>query len=395
MVQKTINGKKYLIMELDESIELDMLAIHMLEENTIDGLLPFRSVKSMDEKYFRYECKEGIPLSEWLLEVHSKKEVIRLLESLLIVNEETEAYLLEINHLCTSVENVIVQNMSCLFPYIPYVEYCEGDMLKLVREILSKVKYARDEEFTYIFDLLNAFSRGEISNILDLKKWIKNIQSNTTVYKESPSIVQVPKCETKQNIEKLVEVPKRESVPTNSLFAAFGDNNNVHRQEDAHKKKKNGLFFKEKNNGQKTKENVQSKVEVAVPLQNAEEVVLRKVVPEVINEVESDDQTVITPPDINVYLIRCKDGMEYLLDNISYVIGSGNSADILIRGNTTISRKHAKIYQERNEFFIVDEGSTNGTYIDGTRLLLGCPCLLQNKMHIQLSDEDFLFEIRG
>lgn len=50
------------------------------------------------------------------------------------------------------------------------------------------------------------------------------------------------------------------------------------------------------------------------------------------------------------------------------VIGRGNNADVRV-GDTKLSRKHAEIFYNGKEFRIRDEGSANGTLLNGSRVV--------------------------
>lgn len=43
----------------------------------------------------------------------------------------------------------------------------------------------------------------------------------------------------------------------------------------------------------------------------------------------------------------------------------------LLLDDVTVSRKHAEIIRDGNEFWLVDKGSVNGTYLNGRRVLRG------------------------
>jgi pSer/pThr/pTyr-binding forkhead associated (FHA) protein len=60
------------------------------------------------------------------------------------------------------------------------------------------------------------------------------------------------------------------------------------------------------------------------------------------------------------------EGLELAIDRSWMVIGRGRSADIVI-AEPTISRAHAVIGYEDEEFFVQDLGSTNGTRVNGER----------------------------
>lgn len=58
---------------------------------------------------------------------------------------------------------------------------------------------------------------------------------------------------------------------------------------------------------------------------------------------------------------------EYTIDRGSLTIGRDHSNDIHI-DNPAVSSRHAKILTLLNESFIEDMGSTNGTYINGSKI---------------------------
>jgi pSer/pThr/pTyr-binding forkhead associated (FHA) protein len=60
------------------------------------------------------------------------------------------------------------------------------------------------------------------------------------------------------------------------------------------------------------------------------------------------------------------EGLEVPIDRDWMVIGRGRSADVVI-AEPTISRAHAAIGYDGEQFFMQDLGSTNGTRVNGTR----------------------------
>jgi pSer/pThr/pTyr-binding forkhead associated (FHA) protein len=60
------------------------------------------------------------------------------------------------------------------------------------------------------------------------------------------------------------------------------------------------------------------------------------------------------------------EGLEMSVDRDWMVIGRGRGADIVI-AEPTMSRAHAAIGFDGEEFFVQDLGSTNGTRVNGSR----------------------------
>lgn len=94
------------------------------------------------------------------------------------------------------------------------------------------------------------------------------------------------------------------------------------------------------------------------------------------------------------WLTRAATGERIAVDHVPFYIGKkldGN--DYCIQGNNTVSRMHAQILKEQDNYFLSDLNSTNGTYTDNQRLAPQTPAMLQNGTVIHISNEKFVFTI--
>ena len=83
------------------------------------------------------------------------------------------------------------------------------------------------------------------------------------------------------------------------------------------------------------------------------------------------------------YLIRLSTDERINIDKPIFRIGKvKHNADYKITNNTAVSRKHAEIIKKNNEYFILDVGSTNHTFINGDRI--------EEKKEIPLEDGDII-----
>src|SRR5512137_1639879 len=71
------------------------------------------------------------------------------------------------------------------------------------------------------------------------------------------------------------------------------------------------------------------------------------------------------------------------LDKPSYMIGREAGNDIVIE-DPQVSRRHAQLTRQGNSYLIEDIGSTNGTYVNGKRVM--APTLLANGDMVGLAD---------
>lgn len=408
MERCTIGGKEYLVYEMRVGKAADEVGINMLEHNSISGLMPFKFVHEEERDYYRYDVVSTESLAEWLLSIRTKAEVMKLIGSILFVYEEIPAYLLNREQLLTEITEVSVVDGKCLFAYVPDSEL-KGDGITLIKRLLTRIKYPMDEDFSYIYDLQNAYSRGEIRSLQDVKKWLRIVNGEMVEPEpeEEPPVSQrqmqqssvtesaaiSPQKELASQPDKMAE--KKEAF--NDIFAEFGisapvksDKSEKKKAEKEEKDKKAGIkFFGKKKAEQKPEEGIKG--------QKSQDMV-NKPIPIVINDLNRGNKTALVDYDETSgqpVLIRDRNRQQFLLQAGENLIGSGRDADIMLNDNTAISRKHAKLFVSNGDYYIEDLGSTNGTCVNGEVLIPHVPCLIRDMTHIKISNETFTFCLRS
>ncbi len=404
MKTEMINDRKYFTYDVQKAEALDMTAVKMIERNEIDGLLPFKYVKQGERQYFRYEAEMGETLEEWCLKAQYRKDVMRLIESIIIIGEETDAYLLEKNNIEINSQFLLVKDNQCKAAYIPIAASMQGSLLDLVYFIVSKVKYARDEDFHYLFDLQNAFGRKDIRNMEDLKKWLRIVSGEESmpedIEPEAP-MQTAAKTYTKAPAQAFEKAPEAEDASVEdasggkssedsleNIFGSAGLGGKV-KKEKKEKKEKKHISFAIGRNKEKTENDILSEMMQSAPTR-PEAAVPPK---EIINDLDRGDMTVMVDTAHIPVLKKAGGGMEYPLMQNSYTIGSGAQADIVIQNNKAVSRNHARIFKEGDYWYIVDSGSTNGTCASGEKLRAMEPYKLEDGTGIQFANEKYIFQM--
>lgn len=92
------------------------------------------------------------------------------------------------------------------------------------------------------------------------------------------------------------------------------------------------------------------------------------------------------------YLLRKDTGERILINTQPFLIGKEQrKVNYCIRDNTSVSRCHAKISKQGWQYYIEDQNSTNGTYVEGKALHPYQETVLSDNVTIRLSDEVFEF----
>lgn len=93
---------------------------------------------------------------------------------------------------------------------------------------------------------------------------------------------------------------------------------------------------------------------------------------------------------IRIVAMNAPKHFEILVDREELIIGKkADIVDVVIPFNKMISRKHCKITRQNGVYYITDEGSLNGTYINRTRIVPNQQFQIKRGDIIRLADSDF------
>ena len=118
----------------------------------------------------------------------------------------------------------------------------------------------------------------------------------------------------------------------------------------------------------------------------------------VLSEIEEDDATtVLSQPIIQrVYpdMLRVSTQEDIKIDRDVFNIGKSKNSDYMVVGNSAVSRNHANIIYEAGEYYIVDNDSTNHTYVNGNMIMPSEKYMLNDGDNIVIANEAFVFNYK-
>lgn len=373
MEKKILNGKIYFVQSISTEDALDVLALEMLQQNIIPGTLPFRLFHEDGREELRYEIKEGIPCRQWLEKKHDKKEVMSFLNSLILLEEELSYYLLDSVHVCVDFDFVMVKDHQCLVSYVPVCEYQRRGLLLFVRDVLSQLRHVQ-EDYTYVYDLINAIGAGNISSMEELRYWLRRMEE-----KKLPPETFQPHLHT-QKMQGEIFREKEEATVVDT-----GDG-----------KVKKGFrsFWKKEGRveGKLNKESVQQTQPKEA--ESMKQLDYERPAEKIRFSEEEDlyeETGILSIKQEQSCLIRSATGKAYPLANGGMTIGSGQTADICISDNRAISRLHARIYPSGEGWCLEDLGSKNGTCVNDEPVRRGESFRIYPSDRIIFANEEFEF----
>ena len=82
---------------------------------------------------------------------------------------------------------------------------------------------------------------------------------------------------------------------------------------------------------------------------------------------------------------------EYPLEKLETSIGRAMTSDIPLLRDKLTSRRHATVRYENGDYVLRDEGSVNGTFVNGQQLAELTPHVLQDGDRVGIGEHVFLF----
>ena len=104
------------------------------------------------------------------------------------------------------------------------------------------------------------------------------------------------------------------------------------------------------------------------------------------------ETTVLGNQAASIALIRKSNNEKISVNKADFIIGKERRrVDYCISDNNSVSRAHAKLSVRAGRCYISDLGSTNCTYVNGTKLSPNQETILSKGDKIKISDEEFEF----
>ena len=109
------------------------------------------------------------------------------------------------------------------------------------------------------------------------------------------------------------------------------------------------------------------------------------------------ETTVLSPKPVQpaLSLTRVRDGGSFAINQPQFRIGRDPATvDYIVSDNTAVGRHHADILEHDGGCFVVDQNSTNHTYLNGQELAPGMEYPLHDGDELTLGDEIFRVSIQ-
>lgn len=478
---ETIGEIEQLILDLQVDTAMDYFALNMLSHNEMRHIIPVQLMRVNNSYNMQFQITNLKLMKKRLISGIFKKDALTILNSILNTFEEAESYMLDPGKLYLNESYVYLDSQDeCHMVYIPLEETEPMDVLLFLKRTVENIQPDYKEKDPYLYDIFNAFNRGGIRKLSDLRELLKKSESKdkqgsasdiyvstvqTSVSQENDYVFKNREKEIKPEEEKQVSGAEKKSMfqvaskkekenkneKNKSLIMAKGNKNKVitpaklpvmnipgktdysmqpsyaaldipnhtkHKEDTAYEV--NGydesgvskqpsqkgfpinIPFRNKNKKKGDSGGTSSPIGQAEYSQlvtqernrdgemyeNYEATVLMEDI-----ELKEDGYTVQLEQQGAAQLIHIQDNNIFVLSEGDNTFGSGKNVKYQIQGNKAVSRMHATIRKQGGSYYLIDHGSTNGSFLGGKKISKGMVEKIYDGAVIRFADEEFQFKM--
>lgn len=378
---------KYLIYSFgDREDVLETLGTGIINSNEIPGALPAYISKEGTEFKARYHIANEITLKDYLKRPIGREELTGIFENIANILFSAEEKSIDINNYLFNIENIYIdeETKEISFIYIPVHEYKSHDVSirGYLKSLLSDISYDINDDLRFFVKLHNYLNDdcNDIKEIVDFMKQVEVLKTTEEVTAD------------------LNEVVVNDEVY--DLFEQLVNESNEEHTEDIEINLNEVVVDDEINNLVEecmSKSNVDDTDEVitGVDEEPVEEIILETTIIG-LDEYE-DCGTMIIDMDedeeVSPMLIRKETLEKYEIEKSKVLVGRDISSCDYAVANKSIGRIHATITTIGTNYFIEDNNSTNGTFINSVRLPKMGSSKIKDGDEIKLANEVFIFKL--
>ena len=427
----------------DETPLINEFVHKMIISNYIKCLIPYTYEIYDDYRRLRYSVAPQTVLSDYLKNRFTDiSSCVSVIINILKALKATEEYMIERRFILLDADYMFINKSdgSISLMCIPVNNAAEGSLTEFMRSIIMPLNFERLPNsdalkvtvYQYAFDSETTENAIEFFSKLYLKP------------KQEPIIESIPVPVKEKNDAELskqgMSMPKIASFVKKTDNIKNGEDSSLSAEPkpvtDKVKEKKHSLFGSlfdsgsKKNKIKSGNESVSNPFGINIPGNNEKKQVLPENVPifremnipdvkkeqpvgvSAVNSVrpasmkiEEEERTVFESADDGTVFLGGEASHAYLKDNTGaifeisgnvFTIGRSGKSGVKIDldlASKTVSHLHATIYNENGRYFICDNGSSNGTFLNNKHLTPNEKNELLHGARIRISNIDFMFEI--
>lgn len=355
----------------NEKIEVDLDALNLLVSNDIAELCSCEYQSKKKHHYFIYNIENLSPFTNVQDDV-SFDSFVCILSTAFHLFKSLSENNLTIDNIKLAKDYIFISDDKVKFVYLPIISKNRLNTKRFFIKLLFVVKCKDIRAIQLLNSIKKQNDENEViscvSDFLDMfdATSVSESETETTLLNEETTTLLGRQDLTPNNAKQDLSEPNYDEETT-ILDKTNSDNST----DDAYEKINPTAFIQ--NNLSET----ETTVLTAVPDLSEKKIDI------------SDECS------IRLYLIRNSNGEKKEVNITPFAIGKDSLNVDYVVDSESVSRNHATIFYDEGAFYIVDNGSTNGTIVEGIRVQSGEKVELDNGYIILLGNESFQTCIEG
>ena len=410
----------FLVCKLDPQDVIDTMSMGMISNNKILGVMTFSYSRNDSERFFKYNISSKINLKQYFSGQVKKRSLLTVFSSIASSILNSEEYMVEVNKFMIDAEyiyvNVTTAEASLICLPIVKEEETTLDMCKFFKDIVYDIQFDQTENCDYVAKIISFLNSNTNFSLIDFKNILDSVKSEVVTQSQIASSVQIEK----KPVAATPKVPKAGPRPTQ-----IPKEPTPPIQKEVKPKKERKCLFgwgkKKKKVTPIQPQVIQTKyavpgvkVDIAVAMEEIPKIPqIKKTATAPVVQLDlkqnfgettvlgvstAGETTVLSVSDLkktNIpFMIRIKSGEKINIDKPVFRIGKEKSyVDYFIADNTAVSRSHADIITKDDEYFLLDNNSTNHTYIDNVMVQSNVETKIAHGSKMKFANEEFEFKL--
>ena len=381
--KRKIDGKQCAEHKILADDKVDDLTFGMLSNNDIEGLAKTTLVEDEIDRYFIFDIADRVTMKEYLGDSVKEEHLLKAFYGIAVAIKTGMEYMINWTSYILDEENIYIDSETgdvkviCM-PLLTMMN--DGNTCKFFKNILFTAQFDEEGDGEYVGKLMvllnpKSFSIDkfieEIEDLLEIEH--KKFDDYTIEDVEVPEVVsaEAKAEEVKEETEAKAEEVKEETEAKAEEVKEEAKAKTEDISED--------IEFVENNEAEKI-EVVEEK-----PEEKKEETKKG-------GFLKFFTQPIGQKKENKPYLQKTKTNEKLYIEKDKFVIGSEDGSDYQIK-EETVEAQHAFIVKEKNEFFLVDNESKTGTFMNTAQLLPNEKYVLVQGAHIRIAEEEFDFKL--
>ena len=403
--KRKIDGKQCAEHKILADDKVDDLTFGMLSNNDIEGLAKTTLVEDEIDRYFIFDIADRVTMKEYLGDSVKEEHLLKAFYGIAVAIKTGMEYMINWTSYILDEENIYIDSETgdvkviCM-PLLTMMN--DGNTCKFFKNILFTAQFDEEEDGEYVGKLMvllnpKSFSIDkfieEIEDLLEIEH--KKFDDYTIEDVEVPEVVS---AEAKAEEVKEETEAKAEEVKEETEAKAEEVKEEAEGKAEEVKEEAEGKAEEVKEEAKAKTEDISEDIEF-VENNEAEKIEVVEEKPEEKKEetkkggfLKFFTQPIGQKKENKPYLQKTKTNEKLYIEKDKFVIGSEDGSDYQIK-EETVEAQHAFIVKEKNEFFLVDNESKTGTFMNTAQLLPNEKYVLVQGAHIRIAEEEFDFKL--